>query len=1024
MASNKALRRPGANLLGTCVLVSLLASAYPQAPPGAAPVGAQTLAGLPSFVGQKVVAVELAGWPGLDAAPLVAQLPQKAGQPFSREAVVASLTLLRRLLAARHLQGVQLSIRPDPAGIRLLFILEPAQYFGVFEFPGLVRFSYTRLLEVAGYRTQEPYTAHDVRAGARGLQAFLQQQGYFLAQVAPALRPRPAAGLVDVVFDVHLGPRARFGALHFAGATPLQAARLRSALASWFSRLRRIAVIPGHAYSYDAVQSAVAHLQAVLNGEGRRGAQVALAGALYHRATNRADITFAVAPGPRVTLHLRGAFLWPWTRHRLLPLYSESSLAPDVIQEGQSNLADYFAAHGYFHAVVTTTVVSTSASGQRSVRTTRQSAAAAPPLPSTPPAAAPPVATVITYTIAKGPRQEVEAIRFQGNQHLSSAQLRRQVKIVPEHFLSHGSFSQPLLRASVANLTSLYQSEGFSGVTVTPVVTRPGGNVVVTFRIVEGPQDRVASLRLVGNTVPVARLAPGGLALGPGTAFAQKLVGSDRARILAWYLAHGYLTAAFHASAQQLPGQPHRIAVVYAITPGPQVRAARILTAGRRHTLPRYLNRQITQLRPHALLSQTSLLAAESQLYVPGIFDWAEVAPRRPITSQTAEDVVVKVHESPRNSIVYGFGFDFTNRGGSIPSGTVALPGLPIVGLPPSFKTSQATFWGPSGNFEYTRSNLLGKAETFTAGAYAGRLDQRGSLNYLDPNLFWSNISGTLDLSAEHNSENPIFTARTFEFGYQLERPLTADGTTNLFLRYNFTQTSLTRLLIPALVPPEDQNIHLSTFSLTFLRDTRDNPLNARKGLLESFALNYSPAAFGSSANFGKLLAQTAYYRTIIANIVWANSIRYGADHAFGASFVPLSQAFFTGGGSTLRGFPLDGAGPQRTIPACGNPADPATCSRINVPVGGNQLLILNSELRIPTPFLWKPLGFAIFYDGGNVFSHVGFSHFWSNYTNSIGVGLRYQTAVGPIRIDLGHNLNALPGISSTQLFITLGQAF
>jgi outer membrane protein assembly factor BamA len=129
-----------------------------------------------------------------------------------------------------------------------------------------------------------------------------------------------------------------------------------------------------------------------------------------------------------------------------------------------------------------------------------------------------------------------------------------------------------------------------------------------------------------------------------------------------------------------------------------------------------------------------------------------------------------------------------------------------------------------------------------------------------------------------------------------------------------------------------------------------------------------------------------------------------------------VSEKFFSGGGSTLRGFPLNGAGPQRTISACGT----SGCFPITVPVGGNQLLIVNSEFRIPVP-LKKGLSFVPFYDGGNVFPAIGFH---GQYTNTIGAGFRYSTPVGPVRIDVGHNLNAPPGIKSTQFFVTLGQAF
>jgi outer membrane translocation and assembly module TamA len=68
-----------------------------------------------------------------------------------------------------------------------------------------------------------------------------------------------------------------------------------------------------------------------------------------------------------------------------------------------------------------------------------------------------------------------------------------------------------------------------------------------------------------------------------------------------------------------------------------------------------------------------------------------------------------------------------------------------------------------------------------------------------------------------------------------------------------------------------------------------------------------------------------------------------------------------------------------------------------------------------------KGLGVVAFYDGGNVFRTIGFH---GQYTNTLGFGFRYATPVGPVRIDIGHNLNAPPGIKATQYFITLGQAF
>ena len=113
-----------------------------------------------------------------------------------------------------------------------------------------------------------------------------------------------------------------------------------------------------------------------------------------------------------------------------------------------------------------------------------------------------------------------------------------------------------------------------------------------------------------------------------------------------------------------------------------------------------------------------------------------------------------------------------------------------------------------------------------------------------------------------------------------------------------------------------------------------------------------------------------------------------------------------------------------RLTGACGTVADGCNpnCS-IQVPSGGNELHLINSEARIPLP-IKKGLSLVTFYDGGNVFPSVGFHDFTSLYSNNVGLGLRYATPVGPIRLDIGHNLNPIPGVKSTQYFISIGQAF
>ena len=93
-------------------------------------------------------------------------------------------------------------------------------------------------------------------------------------------------------------------------------------------------------------------------------------------------------------------------------------------------------------------------------------------------------------------------------------------------------------------------------------------------------------------------------------------------------------------------------------------------------------------------------------------------------------------------------------------------------------------------------------------------------------------------------------------------------------------------------------------------------------------------------------------------------------------------------------------------------------------------LAVVNTEARFPIPLeVGKvvpkgSLGGVLFYDGGNVYSNIQFSQFVNNFSHSVGFGVRYKTPVGPIRIDIGHLLNPLPGLKTTQYFITLGQSF
>lgn len=945
-----------------------------------------------AYEGQNVTSIVLAGRPNLDIAEYTPLFAQKPGEPLSLSKIQQTIDAVQQ---KGRFQEVRLMMEPQADGLEVLLVLEPAVYFGVFTFTGSGWFPYSRLLQVTNYPPETAYNSEDIRRAVENLLTFCRQEGFFEAKIVPETELLPREGVANIVFHMDLGRHSKFGEITIDGVPPEQAARLKGSLRSIWARLTGAAIRPGRPYRHSTVTKATRLLEGKLTGKNRLAATVRFRGAQYHEESNRADVTFDARRGPIIHVKIQGAHLWSWTKKSLLPVYQGAGMNRELVQEGAVALTSYFQGKGYFGAKVDS-------------RFEKQGDT-----------------YNLVYKITKGKKHKVTSVKLSGNHILKSDQLRPLLKVQQAHLFSRGKYSQKLVDSSTKNLKDFYLASGFRDASVKSDVQDSGGNVRVTFTVDEGPRDTVHSLEIQGaKTLARSEYAPKGLKLTVGGPYSQNLIQQDRRDILANYLNAGYPNVAFQEKANPVAKQdPHQINVLYQIDEGPRVTIRNLYTLGNRKTQPRVIAMDTAALKPGTKLSEAELLSSESRLYDnPGVFDWAEIDPRRRITTQTSEDVLVKVHEAPKNQITYGLGFEFINRGGNVPSGTIALPNLPPVGLPSQFKTNQQTFWGPRGTMEYTRNNVRGRGESISLTVFAGRLHQRGAAFYIDPHLFWSSWRSTASISADHDAENPIFSSNQESAGYQVQKPMDKEKTKTLFFRYTFSHTDLTRLEIPELVPPDDRNVKLSTLSTAFIRDTRDNILNAHRGMLESVNLDFNATELGADVDFAKLTGQAAYYKEIGDGIVWANSLRIGLAPPFAGSHVPLSELFFTGGGSTLRGFPLDSAGPQRKVQVCSE-GSTTDCSLIQVPTGGKELMLINSEFRIPLPIM-SNLGMAMFYDGGNVFPGVGFSQFQSLYSNNVGLGLRYETPVGPIRLDVGRNLSPVPGINPTQFFISIGQAF
>ena len=272
------------------------------------------------------------------------------------------------------------------------------------------------------------------------------------------------------------------------------------------------------------------------------------------------------------------------------------------------------------------------------------------------------------------------------------------------------------------------------------------------------------------------------------------------------------------------------------------------------------------------------------------------------------------------------------------------------------------------------------------------------------------------------------FTARRAEGSIQATQEYKL-GTTFIY-KFTYRRVALEGLgatVSEASLPLFSRPVRVGIPSFSAIRDHRDNPLESHKGSYNTLDVGVAAGIFGSQADFSRLFVQNATYHSFGTNRKWtfARSTRLGVAEPFGdkantlQGTVPLPERFFSGGSNSHRGFGVNQAGPR----------DPET----GFPIGGDGIFINNLELRtppVPLPIVEDNLSAVIFHDAGNVFASAGDiipSLFrisqrnkdqcrdfadpnakcdFSYMSHAVGLGLRYRTPIGPVRVDLGYNLN------------------
>ncbi|HTY63766.1 MAG TPA: outer membrane protein assembly factor BamA [Acidobacteriota bacterium] len=633
---------------------------------------------------------------------------------------------------------------------------------------------------------------------------------------------------------------------------------------------------------------------------------------------------------------------------RLLPVLAGEGTDREILEEGRDNLKSYLENKGYSEADVRI-VETIDNSGLRSIH----------------------------YRMNPGKKYEVSYIRFTGNHALTAEQMLSSIETQPKGFFKGAAYTPTRLDSDVDTLKALYQLSGYLDVKITPLVEMvdKGRKLGITFRCEEGPRATTRSLTVEGNIAFSREELMHRMKLAPGKPYSPALAERDRQTLLTAYNDLGYLRAqvTVKAGAQD---EANSYPVEFQIREGSRAFVERILVLGNERTRDSVIEKKI-RIKENEPLSLVKMLQTQQGLYGLGVFDQVRVAPQNSDSQAPYQDVVVRMEESKRFTMRYGLGYQEREK--------------------------------LRGTLEFMHENFLGMARRAQFRIRGSSIEQEAIFSLQKPQFRPIAVDSSFSFSYQY-AKNVGYDSRKFNLSYQFSHPF--GNHTWGMLRYNFRNVHvLNSQISESELGREDNPCNFSTFSVAFINDTRDNYLDPTKGFFSSTNFGVTPRLI-SSQGFLSFFTQNSYYRRIPGSLLLASSLRFGAAYSLETGpDLPISERFFAGGSSSLRGFDTDYAGPL----------DPQS----NKPLGGNALIVGSVEIRVP---IFSFIHFAGLYDTGNVFRTISDINA-SGFSHTIGGGLRIKTPFGPLRADYGYNLN-LPsdsiqrGLKRGHFFITVGPPF
>jgi outer membrane protein assembly factor BamA len=943
---------------------------------------------------------------------LPSQLAQKVGEPLDPQKVRQST---RRLFESGRYRDIELRAVRQGDGVTLIFVGAARFYVGRVTIAGVKSERLSSLLEYATkLNPGTAMTRSEVSAGTEGIIQTLQQQGYYQPKVSAKQETDDAGDQINVTYTVDIGPQARIGQVQLEGTDP-------GLTLEEFKKKGKLKT--GSKINRDTTSNALTRLRTQYQKKDRLEAVVSLQKQTYVPTRKQVDLNFHANQGPVVKVLVEGVKVSRKRLHLLVPIYEEGTIDNDLLNEGVFNIRDYLQQQGYFDASVKVRVIGADTAAER-----------------------------VVFTVDRGAKHKVVAVTIKGNKYFSEDLLRERMRVQKANaYMRSGRYSPSLVTGDVNSIEALYRANGFDQAKVTTNVedidSGAGGKplkaaqIRVTYTVNEGRQQKFGTIDLAGVDPSRTKDIRGLLNSQSGQPFSLVTLSGDRDAMLSYYLSHGFDQVRVEVKQDKDGADATKVNVALNVTEGPQVFINHVLVSGIENTRPKVVAKGIL-VHPGDPLDQTALLETQRNLYNMALFNEVVTAVQNPAGDAPTKNVLVQMTEAKRWNVTYGFGLEAqtgTPNQGMISEASCIQLGIPNCNT--NLTQEGKTGVSPRVSMDVSRINLRGTEDSLTLHGSYGLLEKIATLTFQNPHLFGAkNFSASLSGGYSNVQDITTFASSTLQGDFRITEKVKRADT--FLYDFQYRRVSVYSLAVSAdLIPLLSQPVRVGGPSITWFHDTRSpSPLDAAKGSYTTIQAFLASGKFGSQTDFYKLDGtNSTYYQFGKQKYVLARSTRIGYQRASGENpnagspvcqgillttnpscdAVPLPERLYAGGAASHRGFGINAAGPRDL--------------QTGFPVGGKAVFVNSLELRLPPPtlpYVGNSVSFVLFHDMGNVFQNASdmfpsFLRFhqpnnrtcsdvsgtigtcsFNYFSHAVGVGARYKTPVGPVRVDFSYNLN------------------